>query len=192
MRSLDGTPVVDELEYSRPDNWIDKLAPPTPQHLPGSKVAKHPTRSRLLGLIRRHPGLTIQDLADMTDVERTTVQYHARKLEDARLISSRCQGRNRLHFPAGMDRSLRQAIGLMYVDSIRRLVDHLLGRPELTSSGTLADCLGVSARTVRRGLKRLKEADLLEIRREDDADIARLHPCLGAAVHWWSSIKDDT
>lgn len=181
--------VIAELEYSDPDGWIDERTAAVPDHLPTSERTDHPTRSRLLHLIRRHPGLTIQDLADLTNVERTTVQYHTRKLEQERLISCRCQGRNRLHFPAGMDRSLRRAMTLMYVDSIRLLVERLLQDPEMVSPKALADRLQVSTRTVRRGLNRLKDADLIEVESRDDGKIAKLHPCTGAAVHWWNETK---
>lgn len=182
---------IDTLEFTRPDRWIDASTRRLPDPARGAQTSDDPILPRLMGVIRRHPGVTLEALADDADVDREIVRSRLQRLEETGLVVSQIQGAHRLHFPASMDRSLRQAITLLHVGSIRRLVRHLLGDPEIGLCVCLADRLEISVGAVRRDLERLEAEGLLEIRSEDDTEIATLHPCLGAAVHWRNETEDN-
>lgn len=58
----------------------------------------HPTRRALVDRLVQHPGLNTNQLAEGFDVSRIAVMKHLRLLEDARLVVSRKEGRQRTHY----------------------------------------------------------------------------------------------
>jgi DNA-binding transcriptional ArsR family regulator len=58
----------------------------------------HPTRRRILDLLRATPGMSVGALADEFDVGRITVMHHLRLLEDSGLVISLKEGRTRQLF----------------------------------------------------------------------------------------------
>ncbi|MDX2207137.1 MAG: helix-turn-helix transcriptional regulator [Gemmatimonadales bacterium] len=55
----------------------------------------HPTRRRILDLLRLTPGLSVGELADEFDVGRVAVMHHLRQLETSGLVISLKEGRIR-------------------------------------------------------------------------------------------------
>ncbi|MEM6673239.1 MAG: helix-turn-helix transcriptional regulator [Planctomycetota bacterium] len=59
----------------------------------------HRARRRILDLLKAHPGCNVGYVASFFDVSRVAVMKHLRVLEDAGLVVSRKEGRERLlHF----------------------------------------------------------------------------------------------
>lgn len=55
----------------------------------------HPTRRRILDILRHEPGIAVGELAERFRVGRIAVMHHLRQLEDAALVVSRKEGRVR-------------------------------------------------------------------------------------------------
>jgi DNA-binding transcriptional ArsR family regulator len=55
----------------------------------------HPTRRRILDLLRATPGMSVGALAEAFDVGRIAVMHHLRQLEDCGLVVSLKTGRTR-------------------------------------------------------------------------------------------------
>jgi DNA-binding transcriptional ArsR family regulator len=58
----------------------------------------HPTRRRILDILRHEPGITVGGVADHFDVGRVAVMHHLRLLEDSGLVVSVKEGRIRQLF----------------------------------------------------------------------------------------------
>lgn len=58
----------------------------------------HPTRRRILDLLRATPGTTVGELAEHFDTGRIAVMHHLRQLEDSGLVISLKEGRARRLF----------------------------------------------------------------------------------------------
>jgi predicted transcriptional regulator len=58
----------------------------------------HPTRRRILDLLRASPGMLVGELAEEFDVGRIAVMHHLRQLEASGLLVSLKQGRTRQLF----------------------------------------------------------------------------------------------
>lgn len=55
----------------------------------------HPTRRRILDLLRASPGMLVGEVAEQFDVGRIAVMHHLRQLEASGLVVSLKQGRTR-------------------------------------------------------------------------------------------------
>jgi len=55
----------------------------------------HPTRRRILDIVKASPGCGVGELAAHFDTSRIAVMHHLRQLEEAELILSRKEGRTR-------------------------------------------------------------------------------------------------
>lgn len=63
------------------------------------RALAHPIRRRVIDYLFEHPGSTVGVVAAQFDCSRIAVMKHLRVLEDARLVLSKKQGRERLlHF----------------------------------------------------------------------------------------------
>lgn len=61
----------------------------------------HPSRRRILDIVRENGGCSVNDVAAYFDISRIAVMKHLRVLEDARLLISEKEGRvRRLYFNA--------------------------------------------------------------------------------------------
>jgi DNA-binding transcriptional ArsR family regulator len=58
----------------------------------------HPTRRRILDILRHTPGIAVGELAERFDVGRIAVMHHLRLLEEAGLVISLKEGRVRQLF----------------------------------------------------------------------------------------------
>ena len=57
-----------------------------------------PSRRRLLDLLHAHDGRTLNDLCEHLDMTRQGVTQHLGVLEEANLVATLWQGREKLHF----------------------------------------------------------------------------------------------
>ena len=62
------------------------------------KALADPTRRRLLDLLHRENGQTLQALCEDMDMTRQAVTQHLQQLEEANLVAVFWQGREKLHY----------------------------------------------------------------------------------------------
>ena len=62
------------------------------------KALADPSRRRLLDLLHAHDGRSLNDLCEHLDMTRQGVTQHLSVLEEANLVATLWQGREKLHF----------------------------------------------------------------------------------------------
>jgi len=62
------------------------------------KALADPTRRRLLDLLHRENGQTLQALCEHMDITRQAVTQHLQQLEEANLVAIVWQGREKIHY----------------------------------------------------------------------------------------------
>ncbi len=150
----------------------------------------NPHQERLYRLVEEAPGLNINELAEDMEISRGSTRYHLRRLLKRGLVVAHRHGHNRFHFASNMPVMRRRAVFLLRLPTIRALVELALADDHLRTAD-LADALGVSARSVRRNLKVLEKAGLLEchqVKNRRGAYDATFHPDLRIA--WVLYCKD--
>lgn len=120
-------------------------------------------RKRVYDAVLRLPGAYVVELAEATDVSRSTVRYHVRILEEERLVvGQKIRGRQRM-FPA--DDESPELTAALADDATAPVLD-AVARLEPASVSTLAADLDRATSTVSYHLSRLEDAGLVEQARE--------------------------
>lgn len=128
-------------------------------------LAEHPARAALLGWIRELPGITTADLVARTRLNKGTALHHLRTLQRAGLARSSRVGRDRawtLPGAAPLDAPAQQAL---HARSRALILEIATARPGV-SQAELARELGLTRATVAHHVAALREAGLLDVRRE--------------------------
>lgn len=125
----------------------------------------HPTRSRVLDLLRAHPGTPTRDLADLAGLNNGTLLYHLEILSRFGLVNSQRVGRERAWYLTKGARPDLRRVATLSVPTRRQLFDLIQATPGSTQAG-LARTTGLSAATIHHHLQALAEADLVELRRD--------------------------
>ncbi|WP_049981641.1 winged helix-turn-helix transcriptional regulator [Halolamina rubra] len=123
------------------------------------------TRERLLAHVREHPGRHASALGRELDLATGQLQYHLRRLRRAgRVVADDRYGRTH-YFPPGYDDCERERIALARRETARAVLVALLSgeRP----AAELADDLDVARSTLSYHVDRLREADLVDERRDE-------------------------
>lgn len=158
-----------------------RLAPPN--------GVDHLARVELLRLAREQPGLNIHEMARQLGLSRGATRYHLRVLiRHGRMVTQR-QGHHLLHFAAAMPPLRRRAVALLRIGSLRAIVGALVQDRTLRPSA-LARHLGMSARSVRRGINTLAKTGLA-LQHKDPrgrGQDVELHP--DARIAWVLWCKD--
>jgi predicted transcriptional regulator len=144
--------------------WAFPLLIPLYTRLERADVATHPTRAAALDAMRAQPGISTAALAGTLATNEGTLLYHLRQLERSELAKSVVIGRDRRWFPAGAPRDALPPAALQE-RSRRHIVDALRLAPGI-SQADLARELGLSRPAVHHHLSALREAGLVEVRRE--------------------------
>lgn len=121
------------------------------------------TRELIYTAIHRRPGIHFSGLVRRLDVAPGQVQYHIRRLQEAkRIASDSCFGRTH-YFPPAFNTVDRRAIALLRRETTRSIVALLLEREE-THPEHLVESLDIARSTVEYHLGRLEQAGLVEKR----------------------------
>jgi predicted transcriptional regulator len=134
--------------------------------LRSDSVADHPTRARLLEVIRQTPGVSDSALARATSLHPTTVAYHGRLLKLYGHVDVREIGNEKAYFAAGANLSPvdKQAAAMGRKEFARRVLDALLGT-HARSMTELAAELGTTRQNLAWHLKRLEACGLVRTMR---------------------------
>ena len=118
-------------------------------------------RADVLRIIEERPGLSIQELAEALELSRGAVRHHLVHLTRDGHVSSHRHGNHVLLFAASVPVMRRRAIFQLRIASIRSIVEVAIARPRLRPV-EVADETGISVRSVRRGLRVLERAGLVQ------------------------------
>ncbi|HLE96665.1 MAG TPA: helix-turn-helix domain-containing protein [Candidatus Thermoplasmatota archaeon] len=130
-----------------------------------SDVVRHPTRARLLTLVRERPGAPTADLVIAASLNEATALHHLETLERARFVKSLRVGRDRLWFEAGAERPDAPTLAALHAPTRRELLDAVHRRPGVTQAD-LARELGLTRATLSHHVRHLRDAGLLQARRD--------------------------
>lgn len=126
-------------------------------------VLKHETRAEVYDLLKREPGLSLEEIADELDLSRSTTRHHVRVLVDQEMIAHTRRGRCRIHFPVG-HRDEAVVRHLLTNENRARVAQAIAQAPR--SLTEIAEKLDENAGSVHFHLKKLCEAGVVE-RREN-------------------------
>lgn len=124
------------------------------------------TQRRILEYISRHPGVHLREICRGLSLAMGDVQYHLRRLERDKRITSVRRGLYRFFYPADLfgDRQ-RDVLGVLSLERPRELLLNIIENPDSTQE-ELAKATGVSQPTVSWHLRRLVELGILGRRQE--------------------------
>lgn len=155
----------------------------------------NPQREKLLKVIEEQPGLNIWEVAKRMRLSRGATRHHLRRLIRSGHVVTIRQGHHLLHFSNAMPPRRREAVALLRVGSIRALVEYILEQEAVVKPSVVAERLGISRRSLRRSIKMLANADLVESQPVEGVRGARrleLHPDVAVAwVLWCAQAEED-
>lgn len=132
-------------------------------------------RRRIYQFVRAHPGLHLRALEkELADISLGDLRYHLDYLEKRGLLTSASDGYRKTYFSA-RDVFLqdRAVLALLRQRGPRRLILHLMLEDEAAFEDLQA-VLGVSKSTLSYHLKKLTDARLVRVRREEGKNAYRL------------------
>lgn len=139
------------------------LTPP-----PRTRDASASVRERILGAVRKYPGLGAADLARQVKTSLQLAEYHLHALQKAGLVSIQTQGRQRTHFPVAgdeetpIDRRDRPVVAALRRPMALRIALQLLENGSMAMGDLAASC-GISPATATHHVKKMEKAGVLEI-----------------------------
>jgi predicted transcriptional regulator len=126
------------------------------------------TRKRVLAMVRDHPGLSLQEIANGMALTRTATTYHVRRLQKQGEIRTMRQGRTVRHFPPSVSAPAHQRmLGTLRLRMARAVV-HRLAQDPTASWRSLARDLEIAPHTVRWHVKRLEESGLINVLKDEE------------------------
>jgi predicted transcriptional regulator len=138
---------------------------------------QNPRHATLMSILNKRPGLNIQELAVLLSVTRTAAKYHLRRMERNNLIVKVRRGHHQLYFPSDMSERRRSAIVLLRIGAVRLVAQELFHHPNADWT-QVAQTIDLSTRQVRRIVRQLKRAGLIELGsgHGTSAHIVHMHP----------------
>lgn len=119
------------------------------------------SRAEVLRVIEERPGLSIQEVAEAMGLSRGAVRHHLGYLTRDGHVASHRHGNHVLLFSAAVPVMRRRAIFQLRIGSIRSIVEAAIERPRFRPV-EVADEVGITVRSVRRGLRVLERAGLVQ------------------------------
>lgn len=133
------------------------------RRMTGEEILEHPTRRRIVDLIRSSPGLSAAEIARRLDADYDTIRYHVRRLEDCgKLVTRRPDGKIRYFANGGThDRREIDVLSVLACDVRRRIVRSILDEDGLYA-GEVADRADIARSTASHHLSTLQGAGVVE------------------------------
>lgn len=126
----------------------------------GTPLPRQPLRQRVMGLIRREPGIHASQICRETGQPWSTVQYHLRLLQQTEMVTSVDTGRERGFFPDDIDAEKANLVMLLREgrkEAIARLIQAQPGIRQVD----ICRAAPVSRKAFRRSVDSLIEAGLV-------------------------------
>jgi predicted transcriptional regulator len=119
-----------------------------------------PVRRRLLGLIRKQPGIHASELARGMEESWGTVQYHLNLLRKADLVQSVEAGRERRFFPEGVAESKMRLMTVLTQGRRGEIAQFIHSNPGARQVD-ICNALEVSRKTFRSSIQPMVEEGLV-------------------------------
>lgn len=130
------------------------------------ELLNHPTRSAIMQVVQDSPGIHFKELQRRTQLANGTLRHHVRYMSDAGLMSERRQGGFTCYYPGEhIPADTLAAAPVLKSDTARDVLAAIKQRPG-TSVAQIARQTGLAGGTIGYHVKRLKDAGLVEGRRE--------------------------
>ena len=140
------------------------------------ELKEQPVRAAILGHLEANAGATIQEVRDALGVAWGTAVYHLGRLERARHVVSRRDGRLRRFWRMDDPEARhRGAAALLKGETSRRIADLVQARPGIHQAG-VCDALGLKPPVASKYLGRLREQGLVVAMA--DGRMRRYHPTM--------------
>lgn len=129
-------------------------------------VLDHPVRQRIVETVSKQPGIHRAELARRLDLADGTVRHHLDKLVEADLVVANDDHGFVCYFrPGDLDASIRRGLAALTTPAARKVLQALVEDPG-RSNKELAGATGLSPSTVHHHVGRLRDAGLVEGRRQ--------------------------
>lgn len=120
----------------------------------------HPTRARLLDMLRRDPGTTMGILSQDLGLARGTAAYHLRLLEGIGVVHSHAVGHARFFYPADASAEDRRGIAVLRRRRAIEIVHVVRSHPGIGQSDLLR-LIGMKRKVFRSYIRSLVEEGLV-------------------------------
>ncbi len=168
-------------EYAEQDDSSDAFV---------SALLRNPTRSKIMELLTKKPGMNKHQLAKALGMNLTGVKFHVQRLAEIGQVETRTgMGRETLCFTADNihlwdDRSTR----ILFGRGPPRDVAMYLAEHPGAGADQISDALDLSLHTVRRHIRALEECELVQRTRVDRKVIYQAEPSL---MEWIEKVGRD-
>lgn len=122
---------------------------------------EQPVRRRLLGLIRKQPGIHASELARGMDESWGTVQYHLNLLRKAEMVQSVEAGRERRFFPEGVDDQKMRMMTILTQGRREEIAQFIHANPGARQVD-ICNALDVSRKTFRNSIRPMVDEGLVQ------------------------------
>ncbi|MHB8586121.1 MAG: winged helix-turn-helix transcriptional regulator [Thermoplasmatota archaeon] len=128
--------------------------------IPRSRILEHPTRRRLLELVRETPGLTMLDAQSALDLGWGTLIHHVERLETEGFIVSDHRGSRRLFAAGELPAADRAKVALLASPARAKIGEFLADHPGASQKDMCA-ALGLSASVASKHVAKLRDVGLI-------------------------------
>ncbi len=119
-------------------------------------------RRKILKIIIKNPGISLKELEELTGMNRSTLRFHLKSLEDEGWIHSVQTGKHRSFFLTDGDDV--DPLTLVKSERKKQIIELLNQNGELTIKD-IADKLGISYKTAHRHISQLKSMGIVKVDR---------------------------
>jgi DNA-binding transcriptional ArsR family regulator len=128
--------------------------------IPRSKVLDHPSRQRLLSLVREKPGMNLLEAQAALGIGWGTLIHHVARLEsEGFLVSDKANG-HRLFAAGSFSPADRARVGLAASPQRTKILEYLVANPGAQQK-EVCEALGLSASVASKHLAKLREGGLV-------------------------------
>ncbi len=124
-------------------------------------LLKQPVRKRLMGLIRRNPGIHASEICRETGEAWGTVQYHLSLLQSNDMVMSMEAGRTRRFFPPDASTERLELVSMLEQGRRGEIARFILANPGMRQID-VCKAIEVSRKTFRSSLHGLLDAGLVD------------------------------
>ncbi len=125
------------------------------------RLMEQPVRKRLMGLIRRKPGIHASEICRETGEAWGTVQYHLSLLQRNEMVTSMEAGRTRRFYPPDATTARMEMVSLLEQGRRGEIARFILENPGLRQVD-VCQAVSVSRKTFRSSMADLVDAGLVD------------------------------
>jgi len=148
--------------------------------LPGTKLMKdniveNPTRNKILGYIRKNPGININEIMKKQNIGSNQVLWHLSALEKFQFIRSRKIGNRKIFFKINSNQELDDVFYYLRVDIVQEIIQFMRKKKIAVKITDIADGLKKNHNTIKKYLDILGNLRLIIIEKEKTRSVYKLN-----------------